>query len=69
MVEVDELNYKPRQLRKSNSLCSMFVSTTIIKPNAESIINSVATMIHSQMDEVSEISEVSVRQVELIVTI
>ena len=38
---------QPRQLRKSSSLNSMFISTTISKPCVDSIINAVATILNS----------------------
>ena len=38
--------------RKSSTMNSMYISTTISKPNVESIIQAVATIIHSQMIEV-----------------
>ena len=37
--------------RKSSTLNSMYVATTINKPNVDSIINAVATILHSQMLE------------------
>ena len=40
-----------RELRKSSSMGSLYISTTITKPNVDSIINSVATILHSQMIE------------------
>ena len=42
--------------RKSSTMNSMFVGSTISKPNIESIINAVATILHSQMLEVSFLS-------------
>jgi hypothetical protein len=33
--------------RKSSTLNSMYVATTINKPNVDSIINAVATILHS----------------------
>lgn len=36
-----------RQLRKSSSLNSMFICTTINKPCVDSIINAVATILNS----------------------
>ena len=36
-----------RQLRKSSSLNSMFICTTISKPCVDSIINAVATILNS----------------------
>ena len=41
------------ELRKSSTMNSMFIGSTISKPNVESIINAVATILHSQMLEVS----------------
>ena len=38
---------KSRQLRKSSSLNSMFICTTINKPCVDSIINAVATILNS----------------------
>ena len=40
--------------RKSSTMSSMFIGSTISKPNVDSIINAVATILHSQMLEVSE---------------
>lgn len=40
-----------RELRKSSSMGSLYISTTITKPCVDSIINSVATILHSQMIE------------------
>ncbi len=40
--------------RKSSTTNSMFIGTTISKPNVESIINAVATILHSQMLEVND---------------
>lgn len=42
-----------QEQRKSSTMNSMFVGSTIAKPNIESIINAVATILHSQMLEVS----------------
>ena len=39
--------------RKSSTMNSMFIGSTISKPNTDSIINAVATILHSQMLEVS----------------
>jgi hypothetical protein len=36
-----------KEKRKSSTLNSMFISTTISNPNVESIISAVATIIHS----------------------
>ena len=44
-----------RELRRSSSMGSLYISTTICKPCIDSIINSVATILHSQMIEVSVI--------------
>ena len=41
------------EVRKSSTINSMFIGSTISKPNVESIINAVATILHSQMLEVS----------------
>ena len=38
--------------RKSSTMGSMFIGSVISKPNVESIINAVATILHSQMLEV-----------------
>ena len=40
-------------IRKSSTLNSMFIGTTISKPNVDSIISAVATILHSQMLEVT----------------
>ena len=42
-----------RRLRKSSSINSMYINTTISKPCVDSIINAVATIMNSQMLEVS----------------
>ena len=39
------------EMRKASTMNSMYVGSTISKPNVESIINSVATILHSQMLE------------------
>lgn len=39
--------------RKSSTLNSIFLGSTLEKPNVELIINAVATILHSQMLEVS----------------
>jgi hypothetical protein len=39
--------------RKSSTMSSIFVGSTLEKPNVELIINAVATILHSQMLEVS----------------
>jgi hypothetical protein len=38
--------------RPSSTLNSMYIGSTISKPNVDSIINAVATILHSQMLEV-----------------
>lgn len=38
--------------RKSSTMNSMFIGSVLSKPNVESIINAVATILHSQMLEV-----------------
>lgn len=43
------------EMRKSSTMNSMYIGSTISKPNVESIINAVATILHSQMLEVSPI--------------
>ena len=42
-------------IRKSSTLNSMYIGSTINKPNVESIIQAVATILHSQMLEVSHL--------------
>ena len=42
------------EMRKSSTMNSMFIGSTISKPNVNSIINAVATILHSQMLEVSK---------------
>lgn len=44
--------YDDEEVRKSSTINSMFVGTTISKPNVDSIILAVATILHSQMLEV-----------------
>lgn len=39
--------------RKSSTMNSMFIGSTISKPNVDAIINAVATILHSQMLEVT----------------
>lgn len=39
--------------RKSSTMNSIFLGSTLEKPNVELIINAVATILHSQMLEVS----------------
>ena len=41
-----------KEMRKSSTMGSMYIRSTISKPNIESIINAVATILHSQMLEV-----------------
>jgi hypothetical protein len=41
------------EMRKSSIMNSMYIGSTISKPNVDSIINAVATILHSQMLEVS----------------
>lgn len=38
--------------RKSSTMSSIFIGSTLEKPNVELIINAVATILHSQMLEV-----------------
>ena len=42
-----EASQEHRELRKSSSMGSLYISTTIAKPCVDSIINSVATILHS----------------------
>lgn len=39
--------------KKASTINSMFLGSTLEKPNVELIINAVATILHSQMLEVS----------------
>jgi hypothetical protein len=39
--------------RKSSTMSSIFIGSTLEKPNVELIINAVATILHSQMLEVT----------------
>jgi len=57
MVEftVPEARDYDMELRKSSTLNSMYIGTTISKPNVDSIINAVATILQSQMLEVTHI--------------
>jgi hypothetical protein len=41
--------------RKSSTMSSIFIGSTLEKPNVELIINAVATILHSQMLEVFSI--------------
>lgn len=59
--EIPDTSREHRELRKSSSMGSLFISTTIYKPCVESIINSVATILHSQMIEVSLILSLCLR--------
>lgn len=43
------------EMRKSSTMNSMYIGSTISKPNVESIINAVATILHSQMLEVGNL--------------
>ena len=45
-------NDDEKEMRKSSTMGSMYIRSTISKPNIESIINAVATILHSQMLEV-----------------
>ncbi len=47
--------------RKSSTTSNMFIGSTISKPNVESIINAVATILHSQMLEVHPIPIIIIR--------
>jgi hypothetical protein len=49
-AEADEL-----EQRKSNTMGSMHIGSTITKPNVDSIISAVSTILHSQMVEVKRI--------------
>jgi hypothetical protein len=42
--------------RKSSTMSSIFIGSTLEKPNVELIINAVATILHSQMLEVFSIN-------------
>jgi hypothetical protein len=44
------------QVRKSSTMNSMYIGSTINKPNVESIIQAVATILHSQLLEVSSLN-------------
>ena len=46
-MPVNPQDRQDRQLRKSSSLNSMFICTTINKPCVDSIINAVATILNS----------------------
>lgn len=52
MVDNKTTQDDENEKRKSSTVNSMFISTTISKPNVESIIGAVATILHSQMIEV-----------------
>ena len=47
----DTADYDDRDDRKANTLNSMYIGSTIAKPNVESIIQAVGTILHSQMVE------------------
>ena len=51
-LERIDLRKEEEERRKSSTLNSMYIGTTISKPNVDSIINAVATILHSQMLEV-----------------
>mgnify|MGYP007047752139 CR=1 FL=1 len=40
-------------IRKSSTVNSMYIGSTINKPNTDSVIQAVATILHSQLMEVS----------------
>ena len=44
--------------RKSSTMSSIFIGSTLEKPNVELLINAVATILHSQMLEVRTIAKV-----------
>lgn len=44
------------QMRMCSTMNSMYIGSTINKPNVESIINAVAIILHSQMLEVSALT-------------
>ena len=48
------------EMRKSSTMNSMYIGSTISKPNVESIINAVATILHSQMLEVSHLFQINI---------
>lgn len=45
--------------RKASTITTLFIGSTLEKPNVELIINAVATILHSQMLEVSFIITLS----------
>jgi len=45
--------------RKSSTMNSIFLGSTLEKPNVELIINAVATILHSQMLEVINLNQFS----------
>lgn len=47
MEENEEIKEQKRE--KFSSLNTMFIASTLSKPNIESIINAVATILHSKM--------------------
>lgn len=48
---VDNQNYQDNNDKKASTMNTIYANTTISKPNVESIINAVATILHSQMLE------------------
>lgn len=52
--------------RKSSTLNSMYIGTTISKPNVDSIINAVSTILHSQMLEVIMNSQIQIVVIDLL---
>ena len=52
--------------RKSSTLNSMYIGTTISKPNVDSIINAVSTILHSQMLEVITNSQIQIVVIPLL---
>ncbi len=42
------------ETKKSSTMNSLYIGSTIDKPNVDLIINAVATILHSQMIEVSQ---------------
>jgi hypothetical protein len=48
---VEPASQEEKDKRKASTTNSLFISTTISNPNVESIINAVATILHSQMLE------------------
>jgi len=52
--------------RKSSTMNSMYIGTTISKPNVDSIINAVSTILHSQMLEVIMNSQIKIVVIHLL---